>query len=53
MRASLRARAAALLLAPPTTPAEAKPAPHFCSACGAAVRPTDAFCSQCGSKLSA
>jgi hypothetical protein len=56
MRASLRARAAELLL--PAQRAEeaepaAPPAPRFCSACGAAVRPTDAFCSQCGSRLSA
>ncbi len=53
MRASLRARAAALLLAAPPAAAEVKSAPRFCTACGAAARPTDAFCSQCGSKLSA
>jgi hypothetical protein len=56
MRSELRARAAALLLAPPTAApvapaAAAAPAPRFCSACGAAVRPVDAFCSQCGNKL--
>jgi hypothetical protein len=57
MRASLRAKAASLLLAPQAhsepQPPDAPPAPRFCTACGAAVRPTDAFCSQCGSKLSA
>jgi hypothetical protein len=56
MRAELRARAAALLLAPTKPPpqaAPAQPAPRFCSACGAAVRPADAFCSQCGHQLSA
>ncbi|HKA14749.1 MAG TPA: zinc ribbon domain-containing protein [Myxococcota bacterium] len=57
MRASLRARAATLLLAPRIHPRGApeppRPAPNFCSACGAAVRPTDAFCSQCGKKLGA
>ncbi len=55
MRASLRARLAALLLAPPRAAAPAaaaeKPAPRFCTGCGAAARPTDAFCSQCGSNL--
>jgi hypothetical protein len=52
MRASLRARAAALLLAAPRAAPEAKPAPRFCTACGAAARPTDVFCSQCGNKHS-
>jgi hypothetical protein len=56
MRAELRARAAALLLARPAPEPRhaaqpAPPAPRFCSACGAPVRPIDAFCSQCGNKL--
>ncbi len=50
MRAELRSRAAALLLAVPTE-AAAKPARSSCGGCGAAVRPADAFCSQCGAVL--
>jgi hypothetical protein len=50
MRAELRSRAAALLLAKPTE-AVSEPVPDTCGACGAAVRPADAFCSLCGAKL--
>jgi len=49
MRAELRSRAAALLLAKPTE-AAAEPIRTSCGACGAGVRPADAFCSQCGAK---
>jgi hypothetical protein len=51
MRAELRARAAALLLAPSPPKPSAPPRANFCTACGAPTREGDAFCSQCGTKL--
>jgi hypothetical protein len=51
MRAQLRARAAAVLLAPAAAKPSAPPRARFCTGCGAAAREGDSFCSQCGTKL--